>query len=177
MLSYHMANTFGAVKGARITKDMIQQHMGARSVSDAALVAIQNLTSGGKLSPKQWDAYFSMVGQNRDETWRGVLDDANSLGRPNDYIAYPQDLRQSWGLGPGHVSLTPPPGTQQPAAAARPQQGGPTVQPKPAGPTTVTIPPGLAVSKTAPVGTAGKYNYGGQNYWVKADGTPLAKAE
>jgi hypothetical protein len=63
MLSYHMANTFGNVKGARITKDLIEKHMGARSVSDSALVAVQKLTNGEQLSPSQWDAYFSMVGQ------------------------------------------------------------------------------------------------------------------
>jgi hypothetical protein len=58
-----------------------------------------------------------MVGQNRDETWRSVLDDAQSLGRPNDYIAYPQDLRTRWGLGPGRVSLGQP--NQAGAAAAQ----------------------------------------------------------
>jgi hypothetical protein len=80
-----------------------QKHMGARSISDSALVAIQKLTNGEQLSPSQWDAYFSMVGQNRDETWRSVLDDASHCGRPTDYIAFPQDLRQRWDLGPGHV--------------------------------------------------------------------------
>jgi hypothetical protein len=114
MLSYHMANTFGNVKGARITKDMIAQHLGARGASDSALTAVQRIVDGDQLSPAQWDAYFSMVGQNRDETWRSVLDDAQSLGRPLDYIAFPQDLRQRWGLGPGHVG--PP--------SEHPQQGG-----------------------------------------------------
>ena len=50
-LSTHLATTFGNVKGARITKDMIQEHLGARSVSDAATVAIQKLTNGDVLSP------------------------------------------------------------------------------------------------------------------------------
>jgi hypothetical protein len=128
MLSYHMANTFGNVKGARITKDLIQKHMGARSISDSALVAIQKLTNGEQLSPSQWDAYFSMVGQNRDETWRSVLDDATAMQRPTDYIAFPQDLRQRWDLGPGHVrpALT---GGQAQGGGQQPKTGG-QAQPK-----------------------------------------------
>ena len=50
-LSTHLATTFGNVKGSRITKDMIQEHLGARSISDAASVAIQKLTNGDVLSP------------------------------------------------------------------------------------------------------------------------------
>jgi hypothetical protein len=155
MLSYHMANTFGAVKGARITKDMIQQHMGARSISDSALTAVQKLTSGGKLSPAQWDAYFSMVGQNRDETWRSVLDDAQSLGRPNDYIAYPQDLRQRWGLGAGRVSLTQP----NQAGGAQPGAG--------------------QVLTAQPTGSTGKAKstVDGKLHWTDSTGKDYGRAE
>ena len=123
MLSYHIANTFGNVKGARITKDLIEKHLGARGISDAAAVAINKLRDGDQLSPKQWDAFFSMAGNTRDETWRSVLDDAESLGRPLDYIAFPQDLRTRWGLGPGRVG--------QPLAApgARPSGAAPANAP------------------------------------------------
>jgi hypothetical protein len=61
--------------------------------------------------------------------------------------------------------------------APRPAQGAAAPQGGAAGPTTVTIPPGLPTLKTAPPGAVGIYPYGGQNYFVKADGTPLAKAE
>jgi hypothetical protein len=116
MLANHLQGTFGNVKGARIGKDLIEQHLGARSVSDSALVAVQKLTSGDKLSPAQWDAFFSMIGQTRDESWRSVLDDAQALGRPLDYIAFPSDLRQRWGLGPGRMGQ-PLGGAAAPAAA------------------------------------------------------------
>ena len=122
MLSYHMANTFGNVKGARIGKDLIQKHLGARSVSDAAQVAVQKLYDGDQLSSAQWDAYFSMVRDSRDETWRTLVDDAQADGRPMDYIAVPQDLRQRWDLGPGRInpSLQPQPGQQQSQSNGRP---------------------------------------------------------
>jgi hypothetical protein len=103
MLSNHIAGTFGNVKGSRITKDLIEKHLGARGISDAAQTAIQKIVNGDQLAPAQWDAFFDMIGQNRKETWRGVMDDAQALGRPLDYIAFPEDLRQQWGLGPGHV--------------------------------------------------------------------------
>jgi hypothetical protein len=132
MLSNHIAGTFGNVKGARITKDLIEKHLGARSISDSALTAVQRITSGQELSPAQWDAFFEMIGQNRAETWRSVLEDAQALGRPTDYIAFPTDLRQRWALGPGHVpgatgmmpgEAVPAPGPRAPGAAAGPQAG------------------------------------------------------
>jgi len=48
-LSTHLATTFGNVKGARVTKDMIEHHLGARGVGDSALVAVQKLTNGDVL--------------------------------------------------------------------------------------------------------------------------------
>ena len=50
---------------ARDTKDMIQEHLGARSVSDAATVAIQKLTNGDVLSPAQWSAFHDLI-SNRE---------------------------------------------------------------------------------------------------------------
>lgn len=129
MLANHISGTFGNVKGARITKDLIEQHMGARNISDSAKVAIQNLTSGGKLSPAQWDAFFSMIGQSRDETWRSILDDAQALGRPLDYIAFPADLRARWGIGQGRVGQPLAPQAAAPAAGAAGQGGGAAAQP------------------------------------------------
>lgn len=153
MLSYHMANTFGNVKGARITKDLIAKHMGARSISDSALVAIQKITNGDQLSPSQWDAYFSLVGQNRNETWRGVLDDAQALGRPLEYIAFPKDLRQRWGLGQGRVSLD----------QKQPTTGTATVS------TT-----GLTTSATPPAGATHQApGNDGKTYWTDDKGKVL----
>lgn len=73
-LSTHLATTFGNVKGSRVTKDMIQEHLGARSVSDQALVAIQRLTNGDVLSPEQWKAFHELIGQSRQFTWQNVVE-------------------------------------------------------------------------------------------------------
>lgn len=68
-LSTHLATTFGNVKGARVTKDMIEHHLGARGIGDSALVAVQKLTNGDVLSPDQWDAFKSLITQSRNLTW------------------------------------------------------------------------------------------------------------
>jgi hypothetical protein len=74
-LSTHLATTFGNVKGSRVTKDMIEHHLGARSVSDTALVAMQRLTNGDTLSPAQWDAFHDLIGQSRQLQWQNVLEE------------------------------------------------------------------------------------------------------
>lgn len=74
-LSTHLSTTFGNVKGSRITKDMIEHHLGARSVSDNALVAIQKLTNGDVLSPDQWTAFHDLIGQSRQFQWQNVLEE------------------------------------------------------------------------------------------------------
>lgn len=89
-LSTHLSTTFGNVKGARITKDMIQEHMGARSVSDGALVAIQKLTNGDPLSPDQWDAFHDLIGKSRQLTWQIAAKEADRKHIPVDFL--PKDL-------------------------------------------------------------------------------------
>ena len=158
MLSNHIAGTFGNVKGARITKDLIEKHLGARSISDAGQVAIQRLVNGDQLSNQQWDAFFEMIGRNREESWRSVYDDAQALGRPHDYIAYPTDLRARWGMGPGRV-----PGStgMMPAETARPAA-------------TPQATPQLKTSAQPPAGATHKApGTDGKTYWTDDKGTPL----
>lgn len=83
-LSTHLSTTFGNVKGARITKDMIQEHLGARSVGDAALVAVQRLTNGDVLSPAQWDAFHDLISQSRQLQWKNVLEEGSRRHTPID---------------------------------------------------------------------------------------------
>lgn len=68
-LSQHLATTFGNVKGSRITKDMIQEHLGARSISDSATVALNRFQNGDALSPDQWEAFKGLIGQSRKLSW------------------------------------------------------------------------------------------------------------
>ncbi len=79
-LSQHLSTTFGTVKGSRVTKDMIAEHLHARSVSDAAEVAIQKFTNGDVLAPKQWDAFRSLISDARRYKWAVAQKEADAKG-------------------------------------------------------------------------------------------------
>ena len=98
-LSTHLATTFGNVKGSRITKDMIQEHLGARSVSDAATVAIQKLTNGDVLSPAQWSAFHDLISTSRNLSWKAAATEAQRKAIPTNFL--PPDLNR---LGSGIAS-------------------------------------------------------------------------
>ena len=101
-LSTHLATTFGNVKGSRITKDMIQEHLGARSVSDAATVAIQKLTNGDVLSPAQWSAFHDLISNSRNLSWKTAATEAQRKAIPTNFL--PPDLNR---LGSGIASPNP----------------------------------------------------------------------
>jgi hypothetical protein len=107
-LSTHLSTTFGNVKGARITKDMIQEHLGARSISDAALVAVQKLTNGDVLSPDQWTAFHDLISQSRKLSWQIAAKEADRKHIPVDFL--PQDLAQT-AHEPGQQKQAPSAGT------------------------------------------------------------------
>ena len=111
-LSTHLSTTFGNVKGARITKDMIQEHLGARSISDSALVAVQRLTNGDVLSPDQWEAFHNLISSSRDITWSQASTEAKRENLPIDFL--PKDLQSKYGTpvnkpksGSGNGALPP----------------------------------------------------------------------
>jgi hypothetical protein len=89
-LSTHLSTTFGNVKGSRITKDMIQEHLGARGISDKALVAFQKLTNGDVLSPDQWEAFHNLIAESRKLSWQTAVREANRKHLPIDFL--PDDL-------------------------------------------------------------------------------------
>lgn len=89
-LSQHLATTFGVVKGARVTKDMIHEHLGARSVTDSMRVAVQQLINGDQLSPDQWHAFHSLISSARELKWEGATREAVRSGVPINFV--PQDL-------------------------------------------------------------------------------------
>lgn len=90
-LSTHLATTFGNVKGSRITKDMIQHHLGARSISDDMLVAVQKLTNGDPLAPQQWDAFRQLIGESRKLKWTAAAKEAPRYKQQIDFL--PKDLQ------------------------------------------------------------------------------------
>ena len=98
-LSTHLATTFGNVKGSRVTRDMIQEHLGAHSVPDSALVAVQKLTNGDVLSPAQWTAFHDLIGASRKLSWDTATKEAKRANLPVDFL--PADLQPKGGAGGG----------------------------------------------------------------------------
>ncbi len=99
-LSQHLQTTFGTVKGARVTKDMIQHHLGARSVSDDVRVAFQKLNDGDPLSPSQWEAFHDLINQSRKEQWTIAAKEGKRAKVPMDYVP-PDLLKQGVGAPEG----------------------------------------------------------------------------
>lgn len=90
-LSTHLSTTFGNVKGSRVTKDMIEHHLGARGISDAAVVAVQRLTNGDVLSPAQWDAFHDLIGKSRELSWKTAVKEGKRANQKIDFL--PEDLK------------------------------------------------------------------------------------
>jgi hypothetical protein len=86
LLSQHLGTTFGNVKGSRITKDMIQEHLGARGLTDDAVVAIQRLTNGDQLSSAQWSAFSNLIAQSRNATWSNAVSSAKNQQLPITFL-------------------------------------------------------------------------------------------
>jgi hypothetical protein len=96
-LSTHLSTTFGNVKGAKITKDMIEHHLGARSISDSALAAVQKLTNGDVLAPAQWEAFHKLISESRNTSWQIAEKEANRKKIPVDFL--PPDVKQGTPVG------------------------------------------------------------------------------
>lgn len=121
-LSSHLQTTFGVVKGARVTKDMIAEHLGARGLTDKAVVAVQTLVNGDQLSPDQWEAFTNLVSQSRNLQWQIAAETAHNRGLdPNEFL--PSDLRGA-----------PNPMGGAPSTPAGPQAATPSAPPKQAAP-------------------------------------------
>jgi len=124
MMSRHLQSTFGQVKGSRVTKDMIAEHFGARSVSDDARAAISHIIDGGRLSPNQWTAFHKLIGESRNASWQEVADAAQARGV--DATKYlPPDLG-----GPARAITLPGTPGAGPVVTA-PQSGGGAAPPPP----------------------------------------------
>jgi hypothetical protein len=119
-LSQHLGTTFGTVKGARVTKAMIEEHLGARGVSDQMQALIQKATNGDPLTANQWNDFRTLIHNSRTEAWRKAADGArgNEVD-PNNFL--PSDLRNTpvaQGYNRTPAGTAPPPGPGGPAPAA-----------------------------------------------------------
>lgn len=94
-LSTHLATTFGVVKGARVTKDMIEHHLGARGITDRMVVAVQSLINGDVLSPDQWDAFNHLISNSRKLSWQTAVKEGKRANQSINFL--PADLQKELG--------------------------------------------------------------------------------
>lgn len=126
LLSQHLSTTFGNVKGSRVTRDMIQEHLHARSVSDSALVAVQKLTNGDQLSPDQWKAFTGLIEQSRMFGYEAAIDQARALGIGKTIPAFlpkPQTSGAALDKGTAQIYLYAAGGNKDTARTAARQAG------------------------------------------------------
>lgn len=104
-LSTHLNTTFGSVKGARVTKDMIHEHLSARNITDDMLVAVNKLKNGDPLSNKQWDAFHQLISQSRAVSWQQAGDSARNAGIPRTFYPKPAKMDHSMVPNPSTAQL------------------------------------------------------------------------
>ena len=64
LLSNHIGMTFGAVKGAKTGRDLIEAHLAAKSLPESLALVAQKVLKGDQLSPEQ-RSEFLRLGQER----------------------------------------------------------------------------------------------------------------
>lgn len=104
LFGQHLANTFGGSK-AKLNKQLIEDHFGARSLTDDVVVAFQKVTNGEKLSDNQYNEFMRFITDNRNTRWQGLLREATSQHRPLELIGLPNDIAQQY-LGAGAGGAT-----------------------------------------------------------------------
>jgi hypothetical protein len=65
---------------------MISEHLGARGLTDDAVVAVQRLVNGDQLSSAQWSAFTNLIGQSRNATWSNAVSNAKNQGLPITFL-------------------------------------------------------------------------------------------
>ena len=168
MFANHMQLTFGQVKGMRQGQQMMEQHLGARSLSGSAEAAFNKLVNGDVLTKDQWTDFFHLIERNRNTTWDQIQKDADSEGRPYQYIAFPNDVRQKYGMPPLQRAVprqaapaAAPAAATPPAALAAPGTATPANNPPPPANSGLTV--SLAKARALPE------NKGKTDDQIKAD--------
>lgn len=97
LLFHHIALTVGAVKGARLTHEVIRQHLEARSMSEELEQMYDRLKTGQALTAEQRNRMLHLGHAARDEAWKkfkqvqnyettgdtsSILDDPSKVGGP-----------------------------------------------------------------------------------------------
>lgn len=72
----HIAMTFGSVKGARIGRDIIEQHVKARDLDQSTEAAAQRVLAGGVITYTQAQQMMETAKINRRQAWQQAQDAA-----------------------------------------------------------------------------------------------------
>ena len=75
-LSTHLATTFGSVKGARMNRDMIEEHRDAIGWMDRIERYGQQAASGQQLSPDQWKDFGNLIKNTSNIAWQVAAKEA-----------------------------------------------------------------------------------------------------
>lgn len=95
-VSNHIAMTFGAVKGARVGRDLIEAHIKARDLDQSTEALAQRVLSGGVITYSQAQQMMGTADINRRTVWQQARQAAEQYGVP-DAVKLPSDLQQSAG--------------------------------------------------------------------------------
>lgn len=87
----HIAVTFGSVKGARIGRDIIEQHVKARDLDQATEAMAQRVLSGGIITYQQAQQMLETAKINRKQAWQQARDAATQYGVP-DAVKMPPEF-------------------------------------------------------------------------------------
>lgn len=98
-LSQHLATTFGSVKGARLNKDLIQEHKDAIGWLDRLQRYGDMVGSGQQLSADQWQDFGKLIGNTRKLAWETAVKEAHRANVPVDFL--PKDLQGQVSGNPG----------------------------------------------------------------------------
>lgn len=93
LLSNHIAMTFGAVKGARMGRDMIMEHLRARSMPQGMEALARRILQGGNLSMKQAEEFVELARIRRFREWQSVVETANARGVDVGMIGVPTEIQ------------------------------------------------------------------------------------
>jgi len=90
-IANHIAMTFGAVKGARVGRDIIQEHVKARDLGQELEAIAQHVLSGGVITYQQAQQMAETAKINRKTAWAQAKQAAENYGQP-DAVKLPSDL-------------------------------------------------------------------------------------
>ena len=123
LLAWHMSMTIGGVKGGRVTRDIIEKHLAARSWPQSISVIARRIMAhqgeAGIILPEQAREWVHLAQVRRRADWNEALGGIRSRGLDATKFGVPADI-----LGGGGIPAPPDTLTDAEALAYLEQAGG-----------------------------------------------------